>query len=106
MGAQTLQDIADCAKWSTNVVLDNTCQQNYPEIAKDRSKQVKDPDSKKLIKTVMFSGGVAQKLSLASRADEWLQEHRQRLPIGTDLTFKLGDSDAPYTGAAAYVLDR
>jgi len=104
--ATTLRDIAQRASWSTDVVVDNTCRLNYPEIATDPMRQVKDPNASNFIETVVFSGGVSQKMNLAARAEEWRQLHKQELPSGTELTFKLGDINSPYTGAAAYVLDR
>jgi len=106
--ADTLKDIAESAAWSTNVYVDETCRLNYPEIATNSDKQFKDPQVDNLFKTVVFSGGVAQKLDLAGRAEKWwrMQQDKLKLPCGYRLTFKLGDRRAPYTGAAAYVLDR
>lgn len=103
---KTLRQIANRDSWASVAVVDRTCQLNYPEIANDQNRQIKDPCFNGPIKTVVFSGGVSQKLNLAQRADDWRHRLGRTLPGGhPELTFRLGHKDAPYTGAAAYALD-
>jgi len=72
-----------------------------------KSERDKDPGASRLIRTIVFSGGVAHGLDIMRRAEEWWQSHGRALPgADPELKFVLGDKDAPHTGAAAYALDR
>lgn len=105
--SETLREIAAGEAWSREVVVDSTCQLNYPELARiPKGKRDKDPGASRIIKTFVFSGGVAQGLDIARRAEEWWQSHGRAMPgADPELTFTMGDKDAPHTGTAAYALD-